>query len=77
MLKTLLGIIIILAGIFLGLWLGLYICLWGGVLSIISAVKAGTFLTFLWGVVKIMFAGIVGWGSFLIVSGIGVTILNS
>lgn len=77
MIRQAVGIVIILAGIAIGIYLGLYICLWGGVLTIIDAVGTGAFLTFIWGVLKIMFAGAVGWGSFWICTVIGMVLLEN
>ena len=64
--KILLGIILILAGIALGIYVGFWLLFVGGIMTIISAIKAdpvsATSIT--WGAIKIIFAGATGVLSF-------------
>ena len=61
--KAIIGLLLIVAGICLGLYVGLWLCFIGGIMDIINAVRAETLVkaTVGWGVVKIMFAGFLGW----------------
>lgn len=71
--KSILGLLLIVAGICLGLYVGLWLCFIGGIMDIITAVRAETLVkaTVGWGVVKIIFAGVAGWisGLLLIIPG--------
>lgn len=64
--KTFIGIIGIILGIALGLYVGVWLCLAGGIIGLVNAVIAligGQVLAGLigWSIVKIMFAGLAGW----------------
>lgn len=55
------GIVMIVAGVALGLYVGVYLMLVGGILQIVAAVKGGFVASGIaWGVVKIVFAGAAG-----------------
>lgn len=68
-LKMALGVIGILAGIALGIYVGVWLCLIGGILGLVSAVSTmvatGTVLYSLIAIslLKIFFAGVAGWVS--------------
>jgi hypothetical protein len=64
--RTLLGVVGIIAGVVLGLFVGVYVCFIGGILGLITAFLAllgGHILTgvIVLSIVKIMFAGLLGW----------------
>lgn len=67
--KTVLGVIGIIAGIALGLYVGLWVCFIGGVLGIIGAIEvlvvSGTILYSVIGIsiIKILLASFAGWVS--------------
>lgn len=77
--KTIIGILLILSGVFLGLYLGLWLLFIGGVVGCIEAIKATPVDS--WGIAigiaKIMVAGFVGWVSFLGLAGLGVGVMKS
>lgn len=78
--KTILGILMILGGIALGLWLGIWVCFIGGIVGIINAIKAPgavEVLTIAWNIVKILFASLIGWLSALILIIPGVALLDN
>ncbi|AEO93831.1 gp586 [Bacillus phage G] len=60
--KSIIGIILILMGIVLGAYVGIWICFVGGIIDIIDTAKAGLFETkvIAWGVAKIVFASTIG-----------------
>ena len=64
--KFIVGILMILAGIALGLYVGLYLCFVGGIVSIIEGAKADPVSAagIAWGIVKMFFAAGLGWFSF-------------
>lgn len=71
--KTVIGLSMIICGIALGIYVGIWICFIGGICQIIEQVKAETLvpMTVALGVLKIMGAGLVGLLSaiFLVVPG--------
>jgi uncharacterized membrane protein len=73
--KTLIGIVLIIAGIALGLYLGVWVMFIGGIVDIIDQIKSPELsaMAVAWGVVKIVFAGFIGWlvALILILPGIG------
>lgn len=58
--------IILLAGILGGLYLGVYIMCFGGIVNVINAIKATPLDTTLLaiGILKFLFASVVGWITF-------------
>jgi uncharacterized membrane protein len=68
--KTLIGVLMCAAGIVLGLYVGVWICLVGGIVDIINEVNTQIqangpldAMNIAIGVIKIMFAGIIGMAS--------------
>jgi uncharacterized membrane protein len=61
--KSIIGILLILVGICLGLYVGVYLCFIGGIVDIIEQVRAPEMdsTAVAWDVVRIMFAGLAGW----------------
>ena len=74
--KTLIGIGLIILGIGLGLYVGLYLCFIGGIVAIVEAIKATPIesLGIAFGIVRIVFAALLGWlvGFLPLVFGLGV-----
>jgi len=66
--KTLIGIVLIIAGIALGLYLGVWVMFIGGIIDIIDQIKAPELsaMAVAWGVVKVVFASLIGWLAALI-----------
>ena len=68
-----LGFFMILSGIALGFYVGVWVCFVGGIVDVIQQIRAETLqaAAVAWGVAKIAFAGLFGWISsmFLIVPG--------
>jgi len=71
----LLGLLLVVAGIAAGLYVGVYLCLVGGIVDIVEQFKAPEMegMAIAWGVVKIVFAGAAGWLSalLLVIPGFG------
>ena len=61
--KTLLGVLLILAGIALGIYVGVWLMLVGGIISLIDGVTAepvnSSYIA--WGIIRVIFASVVGW----------------
>lgn len=77
--KLLFGLLLVVGGLMLGVYLGLYVCFIGGIVDIINEVKApmtdaGNVA---WAIAKIVFAGAVGWSSFLVVSSAGALLISA
>lgn len=66
--KVVIGLLMIVGGIALGLYAGLWWAFVGGIIQIISAVQASPIppADIAWGVVKIVFAGLIGGVSALV-----------
>lgn len=60
--RALLGIILILAGVALGIYLGLWLMFVGGIIAIVNAIQADPIngSTIAWGIVRIIFASFIG-----------------
>jgi hypothetical protein len=73
--KTVLGLIMVIAGIAVGLYFGVYVMFIGGIIDIVDYIKQDltTESLLVWGIVKIMFSGVVGWlaGLILLLPGLG------
>lgn len=60
--SKILGTLLMLAGVALGLYVGVWLCFVGGIVDLVEVVKYANYeaLKIGWGVVKIMFAGAFG-----------------
>jgi len=71
--KAIIGILMILSGIVLGFYVGIWLCFVGGIIDVIAAVQAEQLVAMdvAIGIAKFMFAGLAGWLSalFLIIPG--------
>ena len=74
--KTVIGILMVLGGVVLGLYLGLWVCFVGGIVGIIEAIRAPEVIAMdvAISVVKIIFAAAVGQISalFLVIPGLAI-----
>lgn len=63
--RAVLGIGMIAAGVLLGLYVGIWVCLVGGIVDVIQQVRAPELsaMAVAWGVAKVFFAGFFGWVS--------------
>lgn len=75
--KTIIGVLFIIGGIVLGLWLGVWVCLVGGIVQIIDSVKQTPVpaLDVAWGIVRVLLSSLVGWGSFALCFVVGGSLL--
>lgn len=71
--RYVIGILLIVAGVLAGLYVGLWLMFIGGIIQVINAVKANPTpaIDVAWGVVRIIFASLVGWGIAAIGIGLG------
>jgi len=75
--KTWIGIIICLLSIVLGLYLGVWVMLIGGIIQLIQSVTPIIIAQGIaFGLVKIMLSGAVGWLTFIVGFGIGQALLD-
>ena len=76
--KYIIGVIVILAGVVLGLYLGGYVCLFGGIVELIESAKMNPIdaVGIAFGILRILGAAIVGWGSFFLIAALGGGIMN-
>ena len=77
--KAVFGIIFILLGIAAGVYCGVWLMLVGGIIQVIEGAKMDPVSSFdiAIGIVRFLFAGVVGWLSFLIPSAIGGALIGS
>lgn len=72
--KTVLGLLLVVVGVLFGVWAGLWWAFIGGIVSIVEAVKATPVeaMGIAIGIVRIMFAGLIGavCGTVLVVPGV-------
>ncbi len=75
----LIGVLIIIAGILLGLWFGLWVCFIGGIVQIVESCKADpvSALGIAFGIVRILISSVVGWFTVIVVSIIGAFCLSN
>ena len=75
--KVLIGILLILGGIALGIYLGFWVCFVGGIVGLVTAIRVPvSALTIAMDIAKVFFAGVIGWLSAIILIIPGVAILN-
>lgn len=77
------GVLMILASICLGLYVGGYLCFFMGIVTVIEqivlAVNTGSLVASVlcWGIAKIVFANAIGWLSCIVLLIPGVALLNN
>jgi len=74
--KQLLGFILIGAGCVVGVYVGLWVCLVGGIADIVNGYNIGNTGLAMFGLMKFVFAGIVGWLSAGILVAPGVILIG-
>jgi hypothetical protein len=74
----LLGLLLVLAGIFLGLYVGIYVCLIGGIIKLIVACKAATIVpsAIAWPIARILCAGLLGYLSAVFPLAVGAVMIK-
>lgn len=79
MIKKIIGGLLIVIGIGLGLYLGLWVCFIGGIMGIATAIDNHTVTVSIiaWNSIKILFSGLIGVISFYIPSGVGMLLCVS
>ena len=60
--RNILGIALIVAGVILGVYVGIWVCFVGGIVDVIEQIRAENIeaLSIAWGVAKVLFAGLFG-----------------
>jgi len=61
--KSFIGVGMIVAGVILGCYVGLWVCLVGGIVDIVNNFNYGNVGGVIWGALKFFFAGISGYVS--------------
>ncbi len=76
--KTLFGLILIVLGVVLGLYMGFWVCFIGGIVQVVESFKETPVdaLGVAFGFFRFFFSGVVGWGTFLLTSGLGAAIAD-
>ena len=72
--KTILGLLLIVGGVLLALYVGIWLCFVGGIIAVIEQIRAEHLDSgaVAWGIARIIFAGVFGWltGILVVVPGI-------
>ena len=73
------GVLLMVAGVALGLYIGVWWAFIGGIVDVVNAVKAPEVAAFAvaLGVAKIVFAGAIGWLGGIVPIVFGVALINS
>jgi len=76
--REVVGSVMIVAGVALGLYVGLWVCFVGGIVDVIEQIRAEHLeaLVVAWGVAKILFAGLFGWIAAAVLLIPGVALFN-
>jgi len=76
--RNLLGLFLIILGIVLGCYLGIWVMFVGGIIQFITALLASPISAYglAVGIVKVMFAALVGWLAFFVCVAFGQALLN-
>ena len=77
--KIFLGLLLLVGGIVLGIWLGIFVMFIGGIAQVINAIKASPVdaMGIAIGLAKFFFASVVGWFSAIVVAGTGIALIQS
>lgn len=76
--KSIAGIIMIALGAAFGIYIGVWLCFIGGIVDVIQAIRSETLIAMdvAIGVAKVVFAGVFGWVSALILMVPGIAMLR-
>ena len=76
--KTLIGLILLIGGVILGLYVGVWVCLIGGIIQVVTVIRAPELDAVLlaYGIARILCSGLAGTLSFVICSGLGMAFLK-
>ena len=76
--RTILGLILIVMGIVLGLYVGFWWAFIGGIVQIVNGIRAPEIvaLTLAWGIAKVVFASFFGWISAMVLIIPGWALIN-
>ena len=70
------GITLILLGIGLGVYFGIFVLFIGGIFQFISGLSPFDVSDVGWGIIKVVLSGLVGWGTFGVLTAAGVVVLS-
>ncbi len=76
--QTIIGVLLLVGGVVLGLYVCIWVCFIGGIIDVIHCVQTEDFvaMTLAIGIAKIVFAGLAGWISAIIPMFIGHCMLD-
>jgi len=74
--KKLLGGLLILIGIVIGLYVGVYLLFWGGAVNMFHGITEPSFWLFIWGAIMWGLSGTVGWLCFAFPFAIGIALID-
>jgi hypothetical protein len=65
--KTLLGVLLVIAGVLAGLYFGIWWAFIGGIIAFIEAIQAEPVLakSVAYAIARVFFASLIGWGAFM------------
>ena len=74
--QAIIGLILILLGIVLGIYFGVFVLFIGGILQFFSSLCPLNLVGIAWGLIKFFLSGLVGWGTFAICMLIGAFLID-
>lgn len=77
--KLIIGLLMVISGVILGLYIGLWVCFGGGIVDVIEQIRAENLeaVGVTWGIAKILLAGFFGWISALVLCLLGIAFIKS
>lgn len=82
--KIFMGLVFVAVGLFLGIWLGIFVCFIGGIVQIIQSLPHQALNSYVpvnaygiaCGIARVLVSGVVGWLSGLLFVSLGVGLLS-
>ena len=68
---AIIGILLIVLGIGLGIYFGIFVLFIGGILEFAKSIMPLNIMGIAWGIIKVLLSGLVGWGTFMVCTLIG------
>ncbi len=75
--KTVIGLVLMIVGVVLGIYLGIWVMFIGGIIQIAKSIQPEVIaMGIAWGIIRIFLASFVGWGCFIALFGLGKAMLD-
>lgn len=75
--QAIIGLILMILGILLGLYLGVWVLFIGGILQFFGSLIPLNLIGIAWGLIRFFLSGLVGWGIFVFCMFIGACLIDT